>query len=299
MIFSSILFGKSKDGLPQGTRHYMKIKKITLETFRKAVRPILRRGIGRFYLTKIIHKFLINFFNPIEVDGHKMFIEPGDGLELLIKPTHEQYEVEFFKKEVKKGDTVLDLGAHIGYYTIFAAELVGAEGKVFAFEPEPNNFYLLKKNIEINNYRNVIPVQKAVSDKTGKGRLYLKEKKTQNRIYDSQEKDPFIEIETVKLDDYIEEKIDFIKMDIEGSEMGAVRGMVALLKKNQRVKIMTEFYPALIKKSGENPLDLLKLFKKCGFLINKINDEEKKIEPINYLEEISEIEGHINLFCFK
>jgi len=228
-----------------------------------------------------------------------MFIETADGLDFLIKPTHEQFETEVFKKEIEKGDTVLDLGSHIGYYTLIAAELVGEKGKVFAFEPEPTNFVLLKKNIKINNYQNVIPVQKAVSNKNGKGRLYLKEKKTQNRIYDSQENDPFIEIETVRLEDYIKERVDFIKMDIEGSEVMAINGMIALFQKNQQVKIMTEFYPALIKKSGENPLEFLKLLKKCGFSINKINDQEKKIEPIEDLEGISKIEDHINLFCLK
>jgi len=228
-----------------------------------------------------------------------MFVEPADGLELLIKPFHEEFETEIFKKEIKKGDTVLDLGAHIGYYTLLAARLVGAKGKVFAFEPEPTNFALLKKNIEINNYQNVIPVEKAVSNKNGKGRLYLKEKKTQNRIYDSQENDPFIEIETVKLEDYIKEKVDFIKMDIEGSEVMAAKGMTSLFQKNQQIKIMTEFYPRLIEKSGENPLEFLKLLKKCGFSLNKINSQDKKIEPIEDLEKTSEIEDHINLFCLK
>lgn len=146
----------------------MKIKKTILKIFRKAVQPMLKRGLGRFYLIKKIHKILIIFFNPIEIQGHKMFIEPADGLEFLIKPHHEEFETEIFKKEIKKGDTVLDLGAHIGYYTLLAAKLVGEKGKVFAFEPEPTNFALLKKNIKINNYQNVIPVQKPFLIKTEK-----------------------------------------------------------------------------------------------------------------------------------
>ena len=182
------------------------MKKIILKIFRKAVQPMLKRGLGRFYLIRKLHNLLIIFLNPIEIQGHRMFLEPADGLEFLIKPTHEQFETEVFKKEIEKGDTVLDLGSHIGYYTLIAAELVGEKGKVFAFEPKPTNFVLLKKNIKINNYQNVIPVQKAVSNKNGKGRLYLKEKKTQNRIYDSQENDPFIETETVRLEDYIKER---------------------------------------------------------------------------------------------
>lgn len=146
----------------------MKIKKTILKIFRKAVQPMLKRGLGRFYLIKKIHKILIIFFNPIEIQGHKMFIEPADGLEFLIKPHHEEFETEIFKKEIKKGDTVLDLGAHIGYYTLLAAKLVGEKGKVFAFEPEPTNFALLKKNIKINNHQNVIPVQKPFLIKTEK-----------------------------------------------------------------------------------------------------------------------------------
>lgn len=111
-----------------------------------------------------------------------MFLETADGLELLIKPIHEKFETEIFKKEIKKGDKVLDLGANIGYYTFLAAQLVGEKGKAFDFEPKPTNFSLLKMNIETNSYKNVITIQKAVSDKTGKGRLYLKKKKTQSRI---------------------------------------------------------------------------------------------------------------------
>ena len=65
------------------------------------------------------------------------------------------------KRIVRNGDIVVDIGAHIGYYTLIFARLVGPKGKVFAFEPEPNNFNLLIKNIKINGYKNIIPVQKA------------------------------------------------------------------------------------------------------------------------------------------
>ena len=69
-------------------------------------------------------------------------------------------------KEIQPGDTVLDLGANIGYFTLLFAKLVGNNGIVFAFEPEPQNIALLTKNIKINNYKNVTLVPKAVSNTT-------------------------------------------------------------------------------------------------------------------------------------
>ena len=77
------------------------------------------------------------------------------------------------KQEVKEGNNVIDIGANIGYFTLLFAKLVGPNGKVFAFEPDPTNFSILKKNIEENNYDNVILSQKAISDKTETTKLFL------------------------------------------------------------------------------------------------------------------------------
>ena len=92
-----------------------------------------------------------------------MFLDEHDSLKLSLYPyTVEQ--TDFFKKNIKEGDIVLDLGAHIWYFTCLFAQLVGKSGKVFSFEPEPNNFKLLKKNVEVNGYNQVTIEQKAVSD---------------------------------------------------------------------------------------------------------------------------------------
>jgi len=277
----------------------MPIKNKLLKTIRKIIKPFLGHGFGRFFLFRSGYRFLIARFNPIEVHGQKMFIESSDGLELFIKPTHEEFELELFKKEIKKGDYILDIGAHIGYYSLIAAEIVGSQGKIFAFEPDPESFALLRKNIKINNYNNITPVQKAVSDENKKGKLYLDEKRARNRIYDSLENNRSIEIEVLKLDDFIKEKVDFIKMDIEGSEVFALKGMKSILDKNKQLKLMTEFYPILIRKSGSDPMDFLNLLKEHGFSINKINSEGKRIEPVKNLKEIINIKDYLNLFCHK
>jgi FkbM family methyltransferase len=279
------------------------MKKKILKTFRKAVKPFLQiEGIGNFYPVKLGYKFLINLFNPIEIQGSKMFISPRDGLGLLITPIHEEFETELFKREVKRGDVVLDLGAHIGYYTLLAAKIVGEKGKVYAFEPDPGNYGLLKKNIEANGYKNVIAVQKAISNKTEKGRLFLRGDGVSRRLYDANHKYSSIETETVKLDDYFKDydgKINFIKMDIEGSEGNAVKGIIGLLKRNGALKMIMEFRPENIRESGADPLETLETLIGFGFKLYNLNSDKRSLELVSEPKSICGDEIKTYLFCVK
>jgi FkbM family methyltransferase len=82
-------------------------------------------------------------------------------------------ETKFLKKIIKKGDTVIDVGANIGYYTLLFSKLVGKEGKIYAYEPLPENFKLLKKNIFINKYKNIVLINRALSNKEKNAKLYI------------------------------------------------------------------------------------------------------------------------------
>jgi len=285
----------------------MNIRRIILPIFRKVVRFLSEQGIDRFYPIKVV---LYNFLLPclkepnsvVRVQGHKMFLDPMDAMGLSVWGVHEPLVTKVFKKEIKNGDVVLDIGAHIGYYTLIAAKLVGENGKVFAFEPEPTNFDLLELNVKANGYNNVTLVQKAVSNKTGKIKLYLSEDNTGDHgIYDSHNGRQSIEIEAIQLDDYFksyEGKIDFIKIDIQGAEALAIQGMSSLLRKN-RAKIITEFEPPALKKSGIEPREYLDLLVKHGFKLYHINDRENKIELIT-IDKIMQIcGGSTNLLCLK
>jgi FkbM family methyltransferase len=140
----------------------------------------------------------------------------------------EKFETQLFQSLLRKGMVVLDIGAYVGYYTLIAAGLVGENGKVFAFEPEPDNYALLLKNLEANKCNNVIPVQKAVSERNGISVLFLSaENEADHRIYDSHDGRESIAVGVTSIDSFFERKdckVDIVKMDIEGSEMMALQG---------------------------------------------------------------------------
>jgi FkbM family methyltransferase len=260
-------------------------QRIVSWVLKKFFNPLYRRGIaGRLPLLLSIYNFLYRRLNILGL------YEPGT--------------VKLVKKLLKDGMTFLDLGAHRGYYTLLASKLVGEKGRVFAFEPAPENFALLKTNVKGRS--NVTLVQKAVSNKSGTARFFLSAKNTANHsLYDTGDNRELVDVEVTSLDDFFkgkDSKIDFIKMDIEGAELTALEGMAELIKKNGNLKIVTELNPKALEASGCPPVDFLNRLVGYGFKLYLINDEREAIEP-NTVDGIMGLfqDGtqrvSVNLFC--
>lgn len=279
------------------------MQKLVFSIYKRIVKIFSGHDIGRIYAIWIVHRSIVSWLKPtfVEIQGHKMFLDPKDSLRLSIFP-YEPVETELVKREVKKGDIALNIGANIGYYTLILARLVGQEGKIYAFEPDPDNFALLTKNVEINNYQNVILEEKAVSNRTGKGRLYLsKYNKGDHRVYDCYDGRGSIEIEVTRLDDYFKGyngKIDFIKLDVQGAEGGVIQGMLSLLEKTKNLKMLTEIWPPGLEKFGTGFKKYLRLLLEYGFKLYYINEEERKIEPIT-ISQLLRIYNTIKLRIYK
>ncbi len=258
----------------------------------------LFREIKLLFLSKARNNFTI-------VNGDKMFLDEQDCLQISIHKIYEPLETELVKKLVKKGDVVLDLGANIGYYTLLMAKLVGDKGKVFSFEPEPQNFTLLKKNVEINNYQNVTLEECAIGKKSGKTELFLSEfGAAMHTIYESEYCHKPIEIKIVSLDDYfnnkeLKNKISFIKIDIEGSEFPCLQGMRNILNANNSLKLLIEFMPEALIDFGTDPQKLLDFLVSNSFKISYINSRNGKLIPLENKEIlVSNCHGR-SLFCEK
>jgi len=262
------------------------MKKIFRNMYKKSEEIFSGRGLDRYYIIRKGAKFLKSKLKSdfIEIDGHKMFLDSFDSLRLSINGVYEKESTEIVKRIIEKGDIVVDVGANIGYYTLLFAKLVGPNGKVYAFEPEPKNFNILKKNIKINGYNNVKLVQKAVSSITGKTKLYIASDNMGSHSMIKNDQKEIISIDSIRLDDYFheyKEKIKFIKLDIEGNEMEAIKGMISILKKNSEIKIMTEFNPFMLQKSGIEPKKYLEFLKEFDFKIYFPDKKTSKIIPVN------------------
>jgi FkbM family methyltransferase len=257
-------------------------------------------------------RFLVRIIKPkkdvlVEVHGHKMYANTLDRIIALYMwkfSALENFETTVLKDIIKDGMAVLDIGANIGYYTLKLAKLVGTKGKVYAFEPDPNNYSLLVKNLKTNNYENVIAMPKAVSDKTGKLKLFIcEEHKGDHRIFDSHDGRKSIEIETVALDDFFfqNEKIDFIKMDIQGAEYLAFMGMEDLIQRNQSLIIITEFSPSLLAKSGFPAERLINKIVDYGYKLKFINEKKKSIDQVSSenLSKMCKGENYVSLYLAR
>ena len=250
------------------------LKKFFLNLYKKLIKK-MSYGYG-FGKKPIIKIFLKNVESNLktefsEIQGSKMFLDPGDSLNLSINGVYGELDTQIIRDEIKEGDIVIDVGANIGYYTLIFAQLVGKTGKVFAFEPESKNFEILKKNVKINNYNNVIVEQKIISDKSGKMKLFISDSDiVGHRIQQMGNFKKFIEVESVTLDEHmkklnLDKKINFIKIDVEGAEPKVLQGAKKILEQNSKLKIFTEFNRDVIKKYDSNPEDMLLLLTKNKF----------------------------------
>ena len=276
----------------------------------KFINILLNSSLVRSHLVISLGRFVrsLSKSNIVEIEGRKMFTQNNDGLALSIFKIYEPNQTKIVKKYVHEGDVVIDVGAHVGYYTLLMAQLVGKNGKVYSFEPDPVNFELLKKSVEINGFENVVLIQKAVSDTTEKIKLFLGDNDSAiNRIYDAKLGDAkkSIDVESVTIDEYFKENdklFNFIKIDSEGSEAKIINGMEKFLTKNRKLIMMTEFFPFLIKKSGDEPKQYLKSLENSGFELYNILDDNKETNKINsesFLKIEPDSEYCTNLLCKK
>jgi FkbM family methyltransferase len=169
-----------------------------------------------------------------------------------IMTIHEDDIIEHFTP--KQGDIVVDIGAHMGRYTIISSKRVGTNGKVVAIEAHPGNFEMLNRNIKLNQLTNVIPLNYAVYSKETKIKLYLPEEDSGFTIYNTimsnraGTEDKFVEVNANTLDCLLqlnqirEEEVNWIKIDVEGAEFEVLKGATNVLSKSKDIALLIEIH---------------------------------------------------------
>lgn len=187
------------------------------------------------------------------------------------KRISDRQERELFSSWLRPGDVVLDVGANIGVYACFFARRVGLAGKVFAFEPEDKNLGHLSRAAQ--PYPQIEIVKAAVLDRTGPHRLFVSpDLNVDHRTYDAGDNRSSIEIPGISLDEFVPNplQVSVIKMDIQGAEMGALRGARRLLSDSPRLSMIIEFWPFGLTRAGERPMAMVDLLRSAGFTVSQL-----------------------------
>ena len=232
-------------------------------------------------------------------NNYRLYVNSSDvgiARPLIINKVFEPYQTELHKEIIRKSDTVIDIGANIGYFTILDSLLVGEKGKIYAFEPEKEIYDILIKNLTLNNCRNISTFNLACSNKNGYQDLFTDKYNLGNfsfaakNVIKALNSPSKIRVETVKLDDFFENKvkaskIDFVKIDTEGAEELVIQGLDKILRANNGIKLMMEFWPTAIFNVGSNPDRLLlDLENKYGFKLYLLDEEKHTLKLLNSFE---------------
>ncbi|MGC4112362.1 MAG: FkbM family methyltransferase [Nocardioides sp.] len=255
-----------------------------------------------------LYGFLIGRLRPDEVTvrGHLMRLDPLDSLLLSVNGTYEEAELNLFRDCLRAGDTVLDVGGHIGLYALEASEAVGRQGRVVSFEPSSDNFAILEHNVATNGCANVTLVRAAVADAEGELTLVLsRENSGDHQLAGQDETDAATErIRSVTIDGYCAEAgisgVAVIKMDIQGAEPVALAGAKQTIATTGDLILFTEVSPAHLATRGGADAYLRSLAD-AGFDLWQLDDAGVTPRTVADLEHltIGSDTDHADLVCAK
>jgi len=242
--------------------------------------------------------------------------------EMLMR-NYEPKTVDATRRLVTPGMLVLDIGEHVGYYSVLLSALVGRGGVVHAFEPNLHNYALLVENTRA--LQNVRPHAVALGDKDEIGTLHDAYAESGGsslftdpagvtashararvaRLRNAGVRALRCHIQIVTGDRYLESRgvtrVDFIKMDIEGAEPKAIKGLTDTLSRSRHLQLVTEFCPAMLRASGESPVAFLELL---SSLFDKIIviERRKVFEQSKYAMLVNTMNSgrrKANLLCLR
>lgn len=249
-------------------------------------------------------------FTFAEVDGVRIAVSPKDldvGVHLLAAGVYEPHVSAVFRRELKKGMHLLDVGANIGYFTALGLACVGPSGHVLAVEPNPSNVRLLEIARRANRATNLTIVPAAAGETFGPLRL--------DAPFSNGMVTPLEDTKgdlsganivcQIRLDALVSEnqRVDFVKLDVEGSEYRALKGFERTLDRCSPMLVL-EFAPGMLREashiSGQSLLEYI--FAK-GYLVGVIEHDGSvslhgSVAPIMAAYEAAQVD-HIDLFATR
>lgn len=199
------------------------------------------------------HYCLPNLYYPYRTDGGRIFLNIRESSMMLQRALgcYELPKHQALKYFLHDGQTFIDVGANKGDFSLLASWLVGPKGRVLSIEPHPTNCYWIKKSVEKSGYNNIDIHQLALSDSNGPAQLHLGEKSGFHTLLPGkpQRDKGEVEVQTRRLDDLLKEvrveRVDAIKIDVEGAEMHVLEGARETLSTNEGITVFLDIHPQL------------------------------------------------------
>ncbi len=228
---------------------------------------VTKQGVTRAYLVDSFvngHEFQarqVERNTPVLVDlpEFKMYVRLNDhfiGAAIAHDKQYEPHVTRALRDTLSRGATFVDVGANIGYFTLLASKIVGPAGRVVAFEPNPDNCDLLRRSIAANDFRAITLHQNAVAEARQTLHFATAGIDSNGRVVNAAEAAaetvPLPTVEAVTLDETLADlsRIDVIKIDVEGAESRAWRGMQAVIARHKPILVF-EFSPSLLRHTSE------------------------------------------------
>jgi FkbM family methyltransferase len=224
----------------------------------------------------------------------KLHVEPEEWIQqhVFLFGTFETNTIKCIQKHISKGGVFFDIGANIGCHSLIAAEKVGDKGQIHAFEAISKTYKKLQANIELNGFKNIHTNQVAVynesttldfyianDDNLGMSSIYQRKDISTNRE----------QVEAITLDSYIKEnnieKIDFIKIDIEGAELSAIQGMKVTLK-HFKPSLLIEISKEIIHETKQDSIEIISLLHQIGYTMYALSETGDLIETQTEIHNI-------------
>ncbi len=210
--------------------------------------------------------------------------------------------VDFFDCWVRPGMTVMDVGANIGVYSVLAAQRVGPTGAVHSFEPTSQSAQQLRRNLELNGLTWVKVNEVAASDRSSRASLYMYDQNAMNSLTAQMwvgRPTSIVDVDTVSLDDYVLqnaiERVDLIKLDVEGAELRVVNGARKLFASEPGPVVVCEFADCTAQAFGYKASALRDYLGTFGYEFYRWNLRERRL-----VEELSiDFKHYANLICLK
>jgi FkbM family methyltransferase len=200
----------------------------------------------------------------------------------------EPAETDYILDNLLPGDTLIDIGANIGYYSVIASNIVGPKGKVFSFEPDPLNFSLLEFNLAINRASNSTTSRVAISDNADGGKLFRSSDNLgDHRMHYGQHErgrnaKNVLNIQTQRIKPEMLTEASgnvMVKIDTQGWEGHIILGNLDALSKAHR--IIFEWFPHWIRATGRDPLSIIQSLEGIGFTLRVLSEGQRALEDFS------------------